>query len=192
MHQVMYAPTLSSLHIFCFLFGLAIFGGISILVLPFATLLGMGNIESAVSVGLVCFYVAIHILLPHSGWSAGNHGPKKAVINLKDLAIDAYVVGDKKNEDKPQCDQNCHSCSICLGDLCGGESAARGRVCGHIFHEECLTMWVNKSVTCPDCRQDLLIIDSTTEADMHKAGVWGIVGGVFDFIFSLTNSYWTL
>lgn len=189
----LYAPTRILvdiyLHIFSFLFGLAIFGCISILVLPFATLFGMGSIESAISVGLVCFFVSRHILLPR--WSAGRyqqHGPKRA-INLKDLATDTYVVVD--DNDKLSLDQDCQCCSICLCDLCGSESATRGRVCGHIFHEECLTMWVNKSATCPYCRQDLKI-DSTTKSDIHKAGMWGIFDGVFDSIYSWTNSpaYW--
>jgi hypothetical protein len=184
-HQMMplYIPRMVSLHICCFLFGLALFGGISILVLALVTLFGMGGIESAVSVGLVCFYVSMLILLPP--WSAGPtssgyHGPKRA-INLKDLTVDTYVVVDEN--DQPPCDQDYHCCSICLGDLCAGESATRGRACGHIFHEECLTMWVNKSATCPYCRQEL-DIDSTSKSDIHKTGMWGILDGVFASIYS--------
>jgi hypothetical protein len=177
-----YVPCMVSLHIFGFLFGLALFGGIGIVLWPFATLFGMGSIESALSVGLVCFYVSMHILLPH--WSAGQyHGPKRA-INLKDLATDTYVVVDEHEDDRPSCDQDCNCCSICLGDLCVGESATRGRVCGHIFHEECLTMWVKKSATCPYCRRDLLEIDSTTKSDIQKAVIWCIFDGVFDSIYS--------
>jgi hypothetical protein len=171
---MIYVPmTWVFLHISCFLFVLALFVGITILALPITNHLGMGSIETAVLVGLVCCHASIHILLPHCCWCSGYHGPKRPMINLKDLATDTHVVVDE-NEDRPSCDQDCHCCSICLGDLCGGESATRGRVCGHIFHEECLTMWVNKSATCPYCRQDLLLIDASTTKSLAPPFPWSI------------------
>jgi len=27
--------------------------------------------------------------------------------------------------------------------------------CGHIFHADCLTPWLNQSMTCPHCRQEV-------------------------------------
>jgi len=28
--------------------------------------------------------------------------------------------------------------------------------CGHIFHAECVSVWLNQSMTCPQCRQKVI------------------------------------
>lgn len=46
-------------------------------------------------------------------------------------------------------------CSICVSSLdeAGDTSEAKcSTLCGHIFHEECLSKWIIRSKTCPHCR----------------------------------------
>jgi len=45
-------------------------------------------------------------------------------------------------------------CTICteLFDSSRDVSALR---CGHIFHGDCLSPWLNQSMTCPQCRQKI-------------------------------------
>ena len=43
------------------------------------------------------------------------------------------------------------ACSICMDGIEAGQ-AARGLACGHSFHTACITRWLRRSSTCPDCR----------------------------------------
>ena len=43
-------------------------------------------------------------------------------------------------------------CSICSETIC--EDACEVS-CGHIFHSKCISQWIGKKKTCPNCRQDL-------------------------------------
>merc|ERR1719401_1097049 len=43
------------------------------------------------------------------------------------------------------------SCSICLEFFRHG-MLLTGLSCGHVFHVECLTQWVQRSAHCPNCR----------------------------------------
>lgn len=46
-------------------------------------------------------------------------------------------------------------CSVCLGSNASGDDWVAFPVCGHLFHEGCLTKWLSVSQTrCPNCRFD--------------------------------------
>lgn len=42
------------------------------------------------------------------------------------------------------------SCSICCDPLLADKVVILK--CGHLFHEDCLTEWIKRSKTCPECR----------------------------------------
>ncbi|CAN6231050.1 unnamed protein product [Urochloa humidicola] len=47
-------------------------------------------------------------------------------------------------------------CAVCLEDVQRGESVRRMPACGHVFHKECVDMWLESHATCPLCRRELL------------------------------------
>ncbi|KAF2901066.1 hypothetical protein ILUMI_05122 [Ignelater luminosus] len=54
----------------------------------------------------------------------------------------------RRNSNVPQ------NCTICLDKLKSGKT--RRISCGHIFHDNCITMWFRTSHTCPNCRAEQL------------------------------------
>ncbi|KAM3276303.1 hypothetical protein ACQJBY_044595 [Aegilops geniculata] len=47
------------------------------------------------------------------------------------------------------------ACSVCLEDLRAGELVRRLPACRHVFHVECIDMWLHSHRSCPLCRCDL-------------------------------------
>ncbi|CAO2045260.1 unnamed protein product [Urochloa humidicola] len=43
-------------------------------------------------------------------------------------------------------------CSVCLEDVRGGDMVRQVPACRHIFHVECIDMWLRSHRTCPMCR----------------------------------------
>jgi len=50
-------------------------------------------------------------------------------------------------------------CSICLAELSVGSKAIR-LLCLHIYHDECIMKWLDRSNTCPMCRQSVSHVSS--------------------------------
>lgn len=53
--------------------------------------------------------------------------------------------------------ENYNVCAICLGDIdhSDSEEPIVETVCNHLFHEECLDEWMERSACCPYCRHIL-------------------------------------
>ncbi|CAL4888835.1 unnamed protein product [Urochloa decumbens] len=47
-------------------------------------------------------------------------------------------------------------CAVCLEGVRRGEAVRRLRACGHLFHRECVDMWLRSHATCPLCRHNLV------------------------------------
>ena len=46
-------------------------------------------------------------------------------------------------------------CSICLENLEAENISITETICNHIFHDQCLNIWLNNHNTCPCCRMQL-------------------------------------
>ena len=44
------------------------------------------------------------------------------------------------------------TCSVCLCNLNASASSVVTLPCGHVFHQACISPWLDQSTTCPECR----------------------------------------
>ncbi|KAJ3694225.1 hypothetical protein LUZ60_009705 [Juncus effusus] len=65
-------------------------------------------------------------------------------------------------------------CAVCLAQVQGGEKVRKLPKCKHLFHVECIDMWLYSHSTCPICRCDVRS-DVSTE---KKKGETSRVGAV--------------
>mmetsp|Transcript_23107 Transcript_23107/g.54619 ORF Transcript_23107/g.54619 Transcript_23107/m.54619 type:complete len:180 (-) Transcript_23107:448-987(-) len=77
---------------------------------------------------------------------------------LADLEVETKILGTRNENDDSvfvHRDFRNSNCSICLQSFEIGEHIAVACRCKHTFHSVCLQQWIQKSYTCPYCRQDL-------------------------------------
>jgi hypothetical protein len=107
---------------------------------------------------------------------------------LCELAVDIRTLGKENKEHDPlfisPAIQN-SPCSNCLQCFESGQEVSVVTPCNHTFHSECLRMWIQKSATCPYCRQDLEKKPPVEEEfrnweQRNLPGALGIFEGVFD------------
>jgi hypothetical protein len=121
-----------------------------------------------------------------SQWRMGGRSKRR---QQRRLAIDTYQLEAKNGcHAKLLLPSNSSSCCpICLHNFAEGDRVTEGRHCKHVFHHDCLAIWLCKSPSCPYCRHDLEVSDSE-DADKleesHKTGIWGIFDGVLDSIYT--------
>ncbi|KAL5211531.1 hypothetical protein ABZP36_022378 [Zizania latifolia] len=60
-------------------------------------------------------------------------------------------------------------CAVCLEDVQRGETVRRLPACGHLFHKDCVDMWLHTHATCPLCRCDVLPRKHATKASASAA-----------------------
>ncbi|KAJ1278775.1 hypothetical protein BS78_04G104700 [Paspalum vaginatum] len=46
-------------------------------------------------------------------------------------------------------------CAICLAVVRDGETVRLLPACGHLFHVDCIDLWLRSHATCPLCRRDV-------------------------------------
>ncbi|XP_037409665.1 RING-H2 finger protein ATL56-like [Triticum dicoccoides] len=68
------------------------------------------------------------------------------------LDKEAVVVDvEAKREEPPLC-------AICKGPLAaGGGRCRRLRACGHVYHAECVDLWLQRKPICPLCRAGVVL-----------------------------------
>ncbi|KAH7433182.1 hypothetical protein KP509_07G058000 [Ceratopteris richardii] len=67
---------------------------------------------------------------------------------LEKLPLVTYSSSDKKGSNI--------ECVVCLTDFEEGETLTQLPKCKHVFHEECINMWLFSNTTCPLCRCSLI------------------------------------
>mmetsp|Transcript_23580 Transcript_23580/g.65850 ORF Transcript_23580/g.65850 Transcript_23580/m.65850 type:complete len:268 (-) Transcript_23580:168-971(-) len=71
---------------------------------------------------------------------------------------DASHQHNSTNDHSSRCSQGL-LCSICLHDIDAGNRATSLAVCGHVFHQECISQWLcldRGSRDCPYCRTEII------------------------------------
>jgi hypothetical protein len=67
------------------------------------------------------------------------------------LEYDTYLqenIHHRPQQSFTKCNDS-YQCTICLEKQIGGGVKLK---CGHIFHQECISMWFNRKNSCPTCR----------------------------------------
>jgi hypothetical protein len=84
--------------------------------------------------------------------------PHCAKRETETATVDLQDLQDLQDEQVCQDFQD-QECAICLNPLLEDDACTPDNTCGHKFHEDCITCWVNKciekkqDVTCPLCRK---------------------------------------
>lgn len=68
--------------------------------------------------------------------------------NIQNISIEIF-----KEETGSDADAQC---SICLGGLVDGDKVKVLPKCCHVFHPECIDMWLSSHSSCPLCRSSLV------------------------------------
>ncbi|GJN19447.1 hypothetical protein PR202_gb06726 [Eleusine coracana subsp. coracana] len=69
-------------------------------------------------------------------------------------------------------------CAVCLGDVEKGETVRRMPACRHVFHRECIDVWLHAHATCPVCRRAVLSAPPEPETERPPEVVVTIDDGV--------------
>jgi Ring finger domain len=122
--------------------------------MAFAALYGMGGKELSATIFFITFYGVLRLYIPPWDETVNSlflsHRMKAKV-----FAIDHFILNEKQEISISAW------CPICLHNWASGDELAMGRVCGHVFHRDCLKMWLSRNTSCPCCRRDM----EASEAD---------------------------
>ena len=153
--------------------------GIWLLGMAFVALYGMGGKELCLTVSFITLYGILRLCIPP--WDE----TREALFSRKGqkvrvLAIDKFTLGGGQEISISSC------CPICLHNFKAGNNLSMGRVCRHVFHQECLDMWLPKSTTCPYCRQDLenKYLETPSDESQKPGSVWNVFDGFFDSVYT--------
>jgi hypothetical protein len=118
------------------------------------------SVVTACAVALSCCYlkarqrVALHrreALLLHAERSHGRRTEASAALVLSAIPAFAYK-REGGTTGRGGDAAGWAQCVICLGLVQVGEVVRRLPVCQHLFHVECIDMWLRSHSTCPICR----------------------------------------
>lgn len=94
--------------------------------------------------------VSIRVVVPldeESEFSAEEESDRSCIEGLEKVRVEKGLVGDDKITDS-------YRCVICLEEIPAG-SEAISMPCSHIYHEDCIANWLQRSSLCPLCRSQI-------------------------------------
>ncbi|KAG2623915.1 probable E3 ubiquitin-protein ligase ATL44 [Panicum virgatum] len=59
-------------------------------------------------------------------------------------------------------------CAVCLGALADGDAARLLPLCMHVFHRDCVDVWLREHSTCPVCRAEAVAVRPASEGAAGK------------------------
>ncbi|CAN6163821.1 unnamed protein product [Urochloa humidicola] len=86
---------------------------------------------------------------------AGGNNPEgcRAGVDIAKLPEFAYAESARRDDGGGAGEEE--PCSVCLGTVQTGEMVRRLPLCKHLYHVECIDMWLSSHTTCPLCRADV-------------------------------------
>jgi hypothetical protein len=97
------------------------------------------------------FPCLVQLRLPSPFYESGGDDKQLQDPDVRRKRLEEVVPIRKSVQEDDAC------CSICLHSYDPpAQQVACSPVCRHVFHKECLFMWLERNSTCPCCRQELL------------------------------------
>ncbi|KAJ4964473.1 hypothetical protein NE237_024412 [Protea cynaroides] len=96
--------------------------------------------------------------------SVNFHEPPKNGLEssvIASLPTFAYKISDGFDK------TDAKECAVCLGTLQDEEMVKVLPNCKHMFHVECIDMWLNSNSTCPVCRTEAKPVDSEAPSEIN-------------------------
>jgi hypothetical protein len=115
---------------------------------------GFTGIAVLAVVVLFCQY-RVRGRAPVSAAVAGDSNPegRRAGVDIAKLPEFAYA--ESTRHDVGGGGGDGEQCSVCIGTVQAGEMVRRLPLCKHLYHVECIDMWLASQTTCPLCRADV-------------------------------------
>ena len=139
--------------------------------IPLGVLAGIGALGAVIWAARCCCAAAKE---PGGGGGASATGKHEGLLNKsKDdvaVAVGPQPGGGGGEQQRgpgpdPWGDGDVELCAICKARLAEAEAGWGGRrrlrPCGHVYHADCIGLWLQRRWTCPVCRADVLV--SATE-----------------------------
>ncbi|TYJ98123.1 RING-H2 finger protein ATL64-like [Cucumis melo var. makuwa] len=60
-------------------------------------------------------------------------------------------------------------CAICLCEIEEGEKCRKMKMCGHVFHKDCIDRWFTVELHCPLCRTSVCVVVDRSENAMASS-----------------------
>eukprot|EP00927_Polykrikos_kofoidii_P077198 TRINITY_DN74168_c0_g1_i1.p1 TRINITY_DN74168_c0_g1~~TRINITY_DN74168_c0_g1_i1.p1 ORF type:complete len:435 (-),score=70.56 TRINITY_DN74168_c0_g1_i1:237-1541(-) len=102
---------------------------------------------------------SVRLLVSRRRSSAALARPERAVApmaNMKALVLNAIRSHSFEGGELVGAGDQSQTCAICCTNCEAGEIVSRLPGCGHMFHSDCVSVWLAKATSCPVCRNDLM------------------------------------
>ncbi|CAI5511433.1 unnamed protein product [Closterium sp. Naga37s-1] len=60
-------------------------------------------------------------------------------------------------------------CAVCLAEYVSADMLKLLPPCGHVFHVDCIDMWLQGKTTCPICRREIEALDTAAAMERFSA-----------------------
>ncbi|XP_062224597.1 RING-H2 finger protein ATL39-like [Phragmites australis] len=127
------------------------FGGLALVAFAVASCLGPASWRVGPSDGVIAERDAAAAGSVGAARAPRRFGLPEAAINA--LPTFAYELKGAKGD--LESGAGSEACSVCLEDMLAGEMVRQLPTCKHLFHVECIDMWLHSHRTCPVCRCNL-------------------------------------
>ncbi|CAM9513893.1 unnamed protein product, partial [Sphacelaria rigidula] len=119
---------------------------------------GRGLIDASCRGNSAC--TRVHAASPRGSFrSRGNFGSQRSIFSSSQRSIFASsqrgIAGVEDGSGSPPvATYSNDSCSVCLEEYKEGEPLLQ-LTCGHVYHQDCIDLWLKEHCVCPCCRTDL-------------------------------------